>query len=139
MRFRELKEQDYKNYKKLIDSDINIDYFKHFIENVLNKNHKIYVLELNNNIIGTGTILIEEKLTYGGSKLGHIENILIHEDHRGKGHGEFLVKKLLNVCKQEKCYRVDLNCVKELEKFYNKNKFNQNSISMNIYFKENFK
>ena len=58
MRFRELKEQDYKNYKKLIDSDINIDYFKHFIKNVLNKNHKIYVLELNNNIIGTGTILI---------------------------------------------------------------------------------
>tara|TARA_B100001057_G_C22609135_1_gene855858 strand:+ start:191 stop:292 length:102 start_codon:yes stop_codon:yes gene_type:complete len=31
----------------------------------------MYVLE---KIIGTGTILIEEKLTYGGSKLGYIEN-----------------------------------------------------------------
>jgi glucosamine-phosphate N-acetyltransferase len=139
MQFRELKEQDYKNYKKLIDSDINIDYFKHFIENVLNKNHKLYVLEKNNKIIGTGTVLIEEKLTYGGSKLGHIENILVDEYHRGNGYGEFIVKNLLKICKQENCYRVDLNCVKELENFYSKNNFNQNSISMNIYFKENFK
>jgi len=37
MLFRELKERDYKNYKKLIDSYINIGYFKYFIKNVLNK------------------------------------------------------------------------------------------------------
>ena len=77
-------------------------------------------MEVNNTIIGTGTILIEEKLTYGGSKLGHIENVLINKNDRGKGYGGMLVKELLKICKKEMCYRVDLNCVKELEEFYNK-------------------
>jgi hypothetical protein len=34
---------------------------------------------------------------------------------------------------------VDLVCEKELEKFYIKNNFNADSISMSILFKENFK
>lgn len=138
MIFRELIETDFLLYKEFIQSEIDMEYFKYFIDNILNKNHKIIIMEVNNNIIGTGTILIEEKLTYGGSKLGHIENILINKDYRGKGYGEILVKELLKICKKEMCYRVDLNCVKELEEFYNKNNFNKNCISMNIYFKENF-
>lgn len=139
MIFREINENDYALYKQLIESEIDIEYFKYFINKVLNKNHKIIIMEDNNTIIGTGTILIEEKLTYGGCKLGHIENILINNDYRGKGYGEMLVKELLNICKNEMCYRADLNCVKELEHFYNKSNFNKNTISMNIYFKENFR
>ena len=139
MIFREINEDDYALYKHLIQSEIDIEYFKYFINNILNKNHKIIIMEVNNSIIGTGTILIEEKLTYGGSKLGHIENVLINKNDRGKGYGEMLVKELLKICKKEMCYRVDLNCVKELEEFYNKSNFNKNTISMNIYFKENFK
>ena len=51
---------------------------------------------MNNNIIGSGTILIEEKLTYGGCKMGHLENIIINKKYRGKGYGEKLIKELLS-------------------------------------------
>ena len=53
--------------------------------------------------------------------VGNIENILIDEKYRGNGYGEKIVNKLLEMCKEQKCYRVDLNCSYELEHFYQKN------------------
>ena len=71
--------------------------------------------------------------------MGHIENILIDKKFRSKGYGQMIVNKLLNIAKESGCYRVDLNCNSELEKFYKKNNFNQKYLCMNIYFNENFK
>ena len=70
--------------------------------------------------------------------MGHIENILINENYRKRGYGEQIVRKLLELCKSKKCYRVDLNCNSELENFYKKNGFEKKHICMNVYFKENF-
>ena len=139
MKYINLSKKHYTQYKNLIDSNITEEYFTYFIENVLNKNHKIIVIEdSNNNLIGTGTILIEKKLTNGGCNMGHIENILIDEKYRGNGYGELLVNYLLGIGKENKCYRVDLNCTSELEHFYQKNGFEKKHLCMNIYFKENF-
>ena len=96
------------------------------------------VIEIGSNIIGSGTLSIEPKLTYGGCKMGHIENILVHPHNRKNGYGEQLVHKLLEYAKENGCYRVDLNCTSELEHFYEKNGFKQKHICMNVYFKENF-
>ena len=137
---RYLKNTDYERYIKLIDSNISENHFNTFITDVLNTNHIIIVMEDSlQNIIGTGTLLIEEKLTYGGCKMGHIENILIHEEHRGMGHGEALVEHLLDIAKTTGCYRIDLNCHTELENFYRKNNFSKDNISMNVYIQANFK
>lgn len=139
MKYNNLSIEHYEDYKNLINSDFTKIYFNYFINNVLNDNHVIIVLENDDgSIIGSGTILIEHKLTYGGCKMGHIENILIDEKYRGSGYGELLVNYLLNICKERKCYRVDLNCNSELKKFYQKNNFSEKHICMNIYFKENF-
>ena len=137
--FRKIVKSDYNEFIKLIHSDISKEKYDHFIDNTLGDYHQIIVLEFENKLIGTGTLLIEEKLTYGGCKMGHIENILIDENYRGNGYGELLVKKLSDNANNMKCYRVDLTCNVELEKFYKKNNFNTNSISMSILFKENFK
>ena len=137
---RSLKKTDYERYRSLIGSDISQQYFDNFITHVLNHNHQIIVIQdSSDNLIGTGTLLIEQKLTYGGCKMGHIENILIQEDVRGKGYGERIVKNLLEVARTEGCYRVDLNCHPELENFYRKNGFDRGSVSMNVYFRDNFK
>ena len=136
---RNIVKNDYNEYVKLIHTDISKEKYDNFIDNVLGDYHQIIVLELESKLIGSGTLLIEEKLTYGGCKMGHIENILIDENYRGKGYGELLVKELLDKAKIMKCYRVDLNCNVELENFYKKNNFNASSISMSIFFKENFK
>lgn len=138
MNFRNITYIDYEQYKNLINSSISYDYFKHFIDTILNNNHIIIILEIDNTIIGTGTLFIEEKLTHGGCRMGHIENILIHSEYRQKKFGVHLIKYLLHIANIQQCYRVDLNCSDELETFYNKNGFNKKYICMNILFKENF-
>ena len=140
MNCNNLSTSHYTQYKKLINSDITKEYFTDFVNTTLNENHIIIVLEdEQKNAIGSGTLLTEQKLTYGGCKMGHIENVLIDEKFRGKGHGERLVEELLNLAKSCGCYRVDLNCNSELENFYEKNGFQKKHICMNLYFKENFR
>jgi len=140
MKYNNLSRKHYLQYKTLIDSNITEEFFCDFIDNVLNDDHIIIILEDDDeNIIGCGTFFIEKKLTYGGCNMGHIENILIDEKYRGNGYGEKIVNKLLKMCEEKKCYRVDLNCNSELENFYKKNSFEKKHLCMNIYFKENFK
>lgn len=139
MIYNNLSIEHYEKYKQLVDSSVTKEYFIKFVNNVLNENHKIFVIEdPEKNIIGSGTVFIEEKLTYSGCKMGHIENILIGEKYRSLGYGEKLVNYLLEICKNKGCYRVDLNCSSELQHFYQKNGFTKKHICMNIYFKENF-
>ena len=139
MKYNNLSRKHYQQYKTLIDSNITEDFFCDFIDNVLNDDHIIIILEDDDeNMVGSGTLFIEKKLTYGGCNMGHIENILINEKYRGNGYGEKMVNILLEIGKEKKCYRVDLNCNSELEHFYQKNGFDKKNICMNIYFKEYF-
>jgi len=133
---RNLKLDDYDKYMKLIDSSVSYDKFESFINNVLNEDHVILVIidERMSDMVGTGTLFVEKKLTHDGHPMGHIENILIRPDYRKKGLGERLVKKLLKIAKKKSCTRIDLNCDTELEDFYSKSGFKKNQISMSVYY-----
>ena len=95
-------------------------------------------MEYENVIIGSGTLLIEEKMTYGGCKMGHIENILISENMRGKNLGTLLMNELIKIADKKKCYRVDLVCEKQLYKFYENCGFDNKLICMTLLNKHNF-
>ena len=79
--FRKLSLQDYNsNLLDLLNQlsecnkdSISFNDFNNFIEK-LNSNHQIFIIldSENNKIIGTGTILIEEKLIHNLSKVAHI-------------------------------------------------------------------
>jgi len=137
--FRLLLLSDYECYKKHINSEFTQDYFINFLKNILDKKHYIMVVEKDNNIIGSGTLFIEEKLTYGGCRLGHIENILINETERGKHIGINLVNKLIEISNFNKCYRIDLICSDDLINYYKKINFStRNENAMSIILKHNF-
>ena len=138
MIMRNIVVSDYEKYKNLIKSNISYDYFTNFINNILNSNHIILVIEENNNLVGTGTLLIEEKMTYGGCKMAHIENILIEENSRGKNYGTSLINYIINISKTKGCYRIDLNCDNNLIMFYEKNNLYKYQNSMSLLIKENF-
>lgn len=138
MIIRKILLKDYIEYIKLVDSNITLEYFTNFINNILNDNHIILVIENNNELIGTGTLLIEEKMTYDGCKLGHIENIFIHENNRGLNLGSKLLNELIKIAKKC-CYCIDLNCNEEFIKFYENNNFCKYQRAMRLYIKENFK
>jgi len=107
-----------------------------FFENLkqINETGKIIVGIENNKIISSGTIIIEPKIIRGGKSVGHIEDIVVLEEMRGKGIAQKLLKQLINIGYETKCYKVILDCEIELESFYEKSGFVKKGIQMSKYF-----
>jgi len=105
------------------------------VRNILKKileseNHIIHVAELNGKIVGSTTLLIEQKFIHEGGFVGHIEDVVVNKEFEGQGIGMKLVLSLLDVAKEKKCYKTILNCEDKLISFYEKIGFKQKSIEM---------
>ena len=99
----------------------------------LPKNIKIYCIKVNNNIIGFGTIIIEQKITHNLGYVGHIEDIIISKEYSGRGYGKKLINFLINVGKNNNCYKIILNCSEDNILFYEKCGFKQKNVEMSLY------
>jgi glucosamine-phosphate N-acetyltransferase len=133
---RELNFTDYDEYLQLMyeftnyhyhitqeQFQITLDKMKH------NKINKIFVLLFNNEIIGAGTIFRIEKLH--NNPIGQIEDVIISEKYRGKGYGNILIKKLVDIGLNEmKCYKIILNCLEHNIEFYEKCQFIKVGVEM---------
>ena len=95
-----------------------------------NENHIIHVAELNGKIVGSTTLLIEQKFIHEGGFVGHIEDVVVNKEFEGHGIGMKLVLSLLDVAKEKKCYKTILNCEDKLIPFYEKIGFKQKSTEM---------
>ena len=95
-----------------------------------NENHIIHVAELNGKIVGSTTLLIEQKFIHEGGFVGHIEDVVVNKEFEGQGIGMKLVLSLLDVAKEKKCYKTILNCEDKLLPFYEKIGFKQKSTEM---------
>ena len=105
--------------------NIQLDDFKNFIKN-LKDNHFIYLIKYDNNIVGMGTIFIENKIIHNFGSVGHIEDIVIDENFRGLGLGRKIITFLVDIGKKNKCYKIILNCNDANVNFYKKFGFNSN-------------
>ena len=130
---------DYNNFIKLININITKDVYNLFISNLNPDRHIIVLYEKDNEIIGTGSLLIEPKLTYNISYLGHIENIFVGEQYRNKGIGKQLVNYLVNYSRKKLCYRIDLACEDKLIGLYKGVGFTKQLNCMTMLIEENFK
>jgi len=134
---RKLNENDYEKYLKLINNLRPTEFSKEDFLNTLQKiniNSSIWVMELNNELISTGTILYEHKFIHNISILAHIEDICVDEKFRGKKYGIELINYLVEEAKKNDCYKVNLYCDEKLEKFYEKSSFQKKGIQMAFYF-----
>ena len=84
-------------------------------------------------LIGSGTIIYEPKIIHGCKKVGHIEDIVVHANHRSNGIARNILEMLVNRSKQKDCYKVILDCKHELMPFYEKNGFHHTSNQMSMY------
>ena len=85
-------------------------------------------------IIGTTTLLTEQKFTYDGAKAGHIEEVCTRNGYEGQGVGSALVKTALEEARKQGCYKVVLDCSKDLIPFYEKLGFKNDGTEMKIKF-----
>jgi glucosamine-phosphate N-acetyltransferase len=136
MIIRKLLDSDYIEYLRLINIFRETNFSeKEYIETLLkiNNNSNIFVIELDNKLIGTGTILYEHKFIHNISKIGHIEDICIDLDYRGKKYGKMLIDYLIKEAKDNGCYKVTLYCEDKLEKFYSLSELEKKGIQMAKY------
>jgi glucosamine-phosphate N-acetyltransferase len=133
---RFLNKNDYDKYYILINNFQKTIFSKEDFCTILDKikdNTEIWVIEYNNELVATGTILYEYKFIHNISLYSHIEDICVNENFRGMRYGTILMDYLVNRSKDRGCYKIILDCKENLEYFYNKSGFKKNGLQMVIY------
>ena len=134
--FRAVKRSDLKevivllNQLKEIDvSKINLN--KAWSDFISNSSSNSIVGIYNNKIVAYGSLVVENKIR--GEVAGHIEDIVVDSNVRGKMIGVALIKELIKIGKIKGCYRLTLFCKETLVKFYSRNGFEVNNVVMKKY------
>lgn len=131
---RLLESKDYDKYYNLINkfrqTKFTYDDFLNFIES----NHiNVWIIEINDCLVGTGTILFEQKLIHNFGVVAHIEDVVISDNYKKKGYGLLLIQHLIQESKDKSCYKIILNCDEKIKFFYEKNNFKTTGIQMSYY------
>ena len=95
-----------------------------------NPNHLVYVAISGERVVGSITMLIEPKFIHDGGNVSHIEDVVVSKEHQGNGIGEMLVQSLLDLAKDNNCYKTILDCSDEVKPFYEKIGFKRHSNGM---------
>jgi len=81
-------------------------------------------------IIGTITVLIEQKLIHNFGLVCHIEDVVVDAQYRKQGLGETLIKEAIQIADTHKCYKTILDCSESNIEFYTKCGFLKKEICM---------
>ena len=134
---REIQELDLeKGFLECLDnlkiaSDLENDTAKTILKKILDdSNHIIHIAELDGKIVGSTTLLIEQKFIHNGGLVGHIEDVVVREGFERKQIGRDIVESLLDVAKNRGCYKTILDCKDDVKEFYEKIGFKHESNCM---------
>ena len=109
-----------------------IDNFKDYVLS-LPSHIKIYIMFKENEIIGSGTLVIEPKIMHGFGKIGHIEDVIISSKFNSENYHQYLVDFLISKAKSCNCYKVILD--EKDEKQFKKDFIISKSNKISYYFK----
>ncbi len=134
---REIEEDDLENgFLETLDflrnaSDLDKNKANEILKKIKqNPDHIIYVAIDNKKIVGSTTLLIEQKFIHDGGFVGHIEDVVVRKDYEGKGIGIKLVTSLLERAKEKNCYKTILDCKDDVKQFYERIGFKRESNGM---------
>ena len=80
--------------------------------------HTVLVAELDGRIVGTATVLIEQKFIHCGGRAGHIEDVTVAKGVQSRGIGRSLVRACLEHAAAAGCYKTVLECADVVKEFY---------------------
>lgn len=84
-------------------------------------------------ICAIGTLFVEYKFLRGNAKAGHIEDIAVDEQIRGKGLGKLVIQALTAVSEDLGCYKTFLDCSEDNKAFYEKCGYKLAGVQMSKY------
>lgn len=97
--------------------------------------YKVYVVEENQRIIATCSLIIIDNLGHRGAKLALAESMIVSQEYRGRAIGSKLMQFVMEKAKEENCYKLMLSSNKkriEAHKFYEQLGFRQHGISFMV-------
>ncbi len=112
----------------IVDAD-NISY-EDFCKRLDDMNSETFVIIHNNIVVASGTIYIEYKFIHHLGAVGHIEDIVVDVRYRKRGLGKMIIDYLTECGKNQKCYKVILNCAQRNTGFYEKCGYKQKEVEM---------
>lgn len=134
---RKLEEKDlFRGFLTSLDSlkkasDLNENKAKDVFNKIKsNPNHLVFVVILDDKVVGSTTLLIEPKFIHQGGNVGHIEDVVIAKEFQSSGIGEKLINFVLEYAKKNDCYKTILDCSDDLKPFYEKIGFKKHSNCM---------
>ena len=137
IKIREIEEDDLENgFLKTLDflrntSGLDKNNAKEILKKIKqNPNHVIYVAIDDKKIIGSTTLLIEQKFIHDGGLVGHIEDVVVRKDYERRGIGIKLVTSMLERAKEKNCYKTILDCKDDVKQFYERIGFKRESNCM---------
>ena len=137
MEIRTIEASDYdKGYLELLGQLTDTPFLtrEEFNKILQNINSEIYVIEKDNKIVASGTLLLEKKIIHKGGLVGHMEDIVVDKSNRGDKLGQKIVNFLINKAKEKGCYKIIADCKDELFAFYQKTGYEKRGIQIAYYF-----
>lgn len=128
------KEDDYEQMHKIMNeyrsnSPFTKEEYVHFLQS-LPANIQIWVLRIGEKIVATAKIMFEPKLIFQMATLAHIEDVCTLAEERKKGHGAALIRHLIELAREKKCYKITLTCSKDIRHFYESVGFEERGLQM---------
>jgi len=99
-------------------------------EKISKNNITIFVAIKENQIIGTISVIIEQKFIHLGRTVSHIEDVSINKNFQKQGISRKLIETAIKFSKTQNSYKIILDCDEKLENFYNKFEFQKQGIMM---------
>jgi len=135
MRIRLINEEDLEEYLELLSQLTtvgNIINSKDVLKRISNQNIYIFVSIIDEKVVGCASLLIEQKFIHSGRTVGHIEDVVVHNNYRKKGIGRDLIDTCVNAAKTFNCYKVILDCDENNIPFYQKCNFKKKGVCMRL-------
>lgn len=117
---------------------ISPSFLKVRLEELINSNRELmFVIEdvSTRRVVAAATLLLEYKFIHNAGKCGHIEDVVVDGNVRGRGLGKKIVSAVRDAAKALGCYKCILDCSESNVRFYEKCGFRRNETCMAIYFK----
>ncbi len=92
----------------------------------------LVVVNSQDQVVGTGSLIIEQKFIHRGGRIGHIEDVAVHPKAQGQGIGTVVIQTLINAARTMKCYKVILGCNDKNVPFYEKQGFYKHDHGMRL-------
>lgn len=98
-------------------------------------NYKVYVVEIDNQVVGTFALLIMDNLAHVGTPSGIVEDVVVSEAFQGNGIGKKMMMFAIEKCREFGCYKMVLSSnLKRVEahQFYENFGFEKHGFSYRI-------